>query len=308
MFSEIVWTFEKIYINGWKHFLPRVPRTFGEKNFHQNFFSKNFFGPREKSFQTFDVLLIDKAFKTAFFLPEELCEAEQFFPSERDNYKKISDLRPWVFLDFWWKRLAGILEFNYSCPDELSEKNHFFPRFSYFHESFRTLGEKCSKLCPTLFFGRAIEKDTYLSRGTLWRKTKCFKCFRERCFFIIVYGWWSEKFAFSEKNNSLGSKNSILCVQRNVLGKNQNLCIKKLFFFCKILSGIEAKYFGLLGKLFPATLSSFRSSSAEEGFREKFLEKGVFFSLFPDLEQKIDYWKTSRWMWKLYSTCPVEFF
>ena len=42
--------------------------------------------------------------------------------------------------------------------------------------------------------------------------------------------------------------------------------------------------------LIPARLSSFRSTSAEEGFREKFLEKS-FFSLFPDLEQKIDYWK-----------------
>ena len=128
-----------------------------------------------------------------------------------------------------------------------------------------------------MFSGRAIEKATYVSRASLWRKTKGFKGFKERCFFMIVYGLRSEKFAFSEKNNTLGSKNSILCVQRNVLGENQNLCIKKLFFFCKILSGIEAKYFELLGKLFPARLSSFRSTSAEEGFREKFLEKSFFF-------------------------------
>ena len=172
--------------------------------------------------------------------------------------------------------LGGILEFNYSCPVELSEKNHLFHKISSFHESFRTLGEKCSKLCPTLFFDRAIEKATYLSRGSLWRKTKGFKCFNERWFFKIVYGLWSEKFALSEKNNFLVSKNSILCVQKNVLGENQNLCIKKLFFFCKILSAIEAKSFGLLGKLFPARLSSFRSISAEEGFREKFLENFFF--------------------------------
>ena len=57
-------------------------------------------------------------------------------------------------------------------------------------------------------------------------------------FFIIVYGLWSERFELSEKNNSLGSKNSILCVQKNVLGANY--CIKKLFF-CKNLSGIEGK-------------------------------------------------------------------
>ena len=209
-------------------------------------------------------------------------------------------------LDFWRKRLAGILEFNYSCLDELSQKIHLFHKISYFHESFRTRGEKCSKICPILF-GRAIEKATCMSRGTLWRKTKSFKCFKERCFFIIVHGLWSEKFALSEKNNSLGSKNSILCVQRNVLGVKQNLCIKKFFFFCKILSGIEAKYFGLLGKLFPARLSSFRSNSAEEGFREKFFEKN-FFHCFQTWSKKSTIERTSGWMWKLYSTCPVELF
>ena len=142
---------------------------------------------------------------------------------------------------------------------------------------FSDTGRECSKLCPTLFFGRAIEKATYASRGSLWRKTKGFKCFKERCFFMIVYGLWSEKFALSEKSNPLGSKKSILYVQRNVLGENRNLCIKKLFFFCKILLGIESNNFGLLGKLFPARFSSFRSTSAEEGFREKILEKSFFF-------------------------------
>ena len=108
-------------------------------------------------------------------------------------------------------------------------------------------------------------------------KQKVSNVSKKGVFFIIVYGLWSEKFALSEKNISLGSKNSILCVQRNVLGENQNLCNKQLFFFCKILSAIEAKFFGLLGNLFPARLSSLRSTSAEEGFREKFLEKSFFF-------------------------------
>ena len=150
------------------------------KNFHQYFLFKIFFGLWEKSFQTFGALLIGRAFKMAFFLPQDLCDAEQLFPSEWDDYKKFwpPNVR---FLDFWRKSLAGILEFKYSCPDELSQKNHLFHRISYFHESFRTLGENCSNFCPTLF-GRAIEKATFVSRGTLWRKTKCFKCFRERCF------------------------------------------------------------------------------------------------------------------------------
>ena len=153
----------------------------------------------------------------------------------RNNFFQVNEITiqnfwpPTVsFLDFWRKRLAGILKLNYSCPDEFSEKNHLFHKISYFHESFRTLGEKCSKLCPTLFFGRAIEKATYVSRGSLWRKAKFFKCSKRRCFFIIVYGLWSEKFALSEKNNCLDSKKSILCVQRNVLG--EKFCTKKLFF------------------------------------------------------------------------------
>ena len=184
--SEIVWTIEKKLLLVGNTFFHESRGLSERKNFHQYFFFKNFFGLWEKSFQTFGVLLIDRAFKIAFFLPEDLCDAEQFFPSEWDDYKKLwpSTVR---FLDFWRKRLAGILEFNYSRPDEFSEKKHLFHKISYFHESFRTLGEKCSKLCATLF-GRAIEKATFVSRGSLWRKTKGFKCFKERCFFIIVYG------------------------------------------------------------------------------------------------------------------------
>ena len=136
------------------------------KCFIKFFFSKNFFGLWVKSFQTFDVLLIDRAFKIAFFCRRNFVKRNNFFQVNEITIKKFWP--PTVsFLDFRWERLAGILEFNYSCPDELSEKNHLFHKISYFHESFRTLGEKCSKLCPTLFFGRAIEKATYVSRGSL---------------------------------------------------------------------------------------------------------------------------------------------
>ena len=188
--------FKKIFI-GWKHFLPRVPRTFGEKKFSSKFFFKFFLDFERQVYQTFDVLLIDRAFKIAFLLPEDLCDAEQFFPSEWDDYKNLWP--PTVkFLDFWRKRLAGILEFNYSCPDELSEKKHLFHKKSYFHESFRTLGEKFSKLCATLF-GRAIEKATFVSKGTLWRKTKCFKCFRERCFLRMFTDYDRKSLHFRKK-------------------------------------------------------------------------------------------------------------
>ena len=171
--------FKKNFI-GWKHFLPRVPRTFGEKKFSSKFFFKNFFWTLRDKFPDLWRNFDRQGLQNSIFLPEELCDAEQFFPSRREKYKKHLTSHC-EFLDFWPKKLAGILEFNYSCPDELSEKKHLFHKISYFHESFRTLGEKCSKLCATLF-GRAIEKATSVSRGTLWRKTKCFKCFRERCF------------------------------------------------------------------------------------------------------------------------------
>ena len=109
-------------------------------------------------------------------------------------------------------------------------------------------------------------------------KTKCFKCFKERWFLITVFGLWSKTFALSKKNNCLGSKNPILRVQRNVLGKH--FCIKKTLFFCKNISDFERKIFGLLPELFPAGLSSFNSTFVDEGIRAKFLEKKSFFLCF----------------------------
>ena len=41
------------YVNGWKHFLPRVPRTFGEKNFSPIFFFQNFFQTLREKFPDF---------------------------------------------------------------------------------------------------------------------------------------------------------------------------------------------------------------------------------------------------------------
>ena len=122
-------------------------------------------------------------------------------------------------------------------------------------------------------------------------------------FLIIVYGLWSEKFALSEKNNCLGFNNSVLCIQRNVLG--ENFCIKKLFFLR--FHGFWEKKFRIFVKLFPARLSSFHSTFAGGGFRENILQK-VFFHCFQTWSKKSTIERTSRWMWKLYSTSPVEFF
>ena len=71
----------------------------------------------------------------------------------RNNFLQVNEITienfwpPTVsFLAFWRKRSAGILEFNYSCPEELSAKKLLFHKISYFHESFGTLGEQISKI------------------------------------------------------------------------------------------------------------------------------------------------------------------
>ena len=183
--------------------------------------------------------------------------------------------------------LAGTSKLKYSCPDGLSEKNHLFHKISYFPESFRTLGDKCSKLCPTLFFGRSIEKATYVSRGSLWRKAKFFKCFKKRCFSYnclrIVIG---EVCTFGKKTIVLVLK-TLFYVSRGTF--SEKIFVSKSFFFLKI-HGIWEKNFRIFVMLFPARLTSFHPTFAEEGFRGKISQK-KFLSLFPDWEQKIDYRK-----------------
>ena len=95
---------------------------------------------------------------------------------------------------------------------------------------------------------------------------------------------------FEKKNKCLSFKNSVLCVQRNVLG--ENFCIKKLFFLKT--HGFWEKNFRIFVKMFPAKLTSFHPTFAEEGFSGKISRKKIFLSLFPDLEQKIDYWRNIR--------------
>ena len=179
--------------------------------------------------------------------------------------------------------LAGTLKLNYSCPDELSEKNHLFHKISYFHESFRTLGEKCSKLCPTLFFGRAIEKATYVSRGSLWRKAKFFKCFKKRCFFNnclwIIIG---EVCTFGKKTIVLVLI-TLFYVSRGTFP--EKIFVSKSFFFLKI-RGFWEKNFRIFVKLFPARLTSFHPTFAEEGFRGKFSRKKYFFFIVSRLGAK----------------------
>ena len=57
---------------------------------------------------------------------------------------------------------------------------------------------------------------------------------------------------------------------------SEKIFVSKISFFCIILSDLERKIFGLSTKLFSGRLSLFHSTFAEEGFREKNLEKKFF--------------------------------
>ena len=133
-------------------------------------------------------------------------------------------------------------------------------------------GHGKSNLCVRMYF---------VTKNILFQRTVFFyNCFRtligKVCTFEII--------------NCLGCINSVLRVVRNVLGKK--FCSKNSIFV-KNLPAFERKIFWLLAKLFPARLSSFHSTFAEEGFRENSLEK-IFFFIVSRLEARNCYWKNIR--------------
>ena len=254
------------------------------KIFIKLFFWKKFFGPWEKSFQTFDVLLIDKAFKTAFFLPEELCDAEQFFFQVNDiTIKKFWP--PTVsFLDFWWKRLAGILEFNYSCPDELSEKIICFTKFPTFMNLFGHWAENVQSFVLLCSSTGPSKKQPMCPEVVCDEKQKVSNVSTKGDFSYLFTDYDRKSLHFRKNIIFLVLKNPILCVQRNVLGETQNLCIKKLFFFVKSYRSLRQKILDFWGSCFRqgchhSVLFLPRKVS------EKTSWKKVFFSIFADLEQ-----------------------
>ena len=183
-------------------------------------------------------------------------------------------------------------------------KNFCFTKFPTFMNLFGHWAKNFQNFVPLCSAGPS-KNATYVSRSTLWQKRKCFKCFKERCFFLIVYGLWSEKFALPKNNNSLGSKNSILRVQRNVLGGN--FCIKKLFFV-KIYRTLREKISVSCLSCFWQGFFVIQFYFCRGRYQWRISRKKVFFWLFPDLEQKSTIETTSGWIWKLYSTCPVVIF
>ena len=123
-------------------------------------------------------------------------------------------------------------------------------------------------------------------------------------FLIIVYGLWSEKFALSEKNNCLGFNNSVLCIQRNVPG--ENFCIKKLFFSKN--SRILREKFSNFCEVVSGKVDIIPSYFCRGRFQGKIFSKKVFFfHCFQTWSKKSTIEGTAGYLWKLYSTCLVEF-
>ena len=98
--SGIVWSFEKITLMVGNTFF-HVSRGLSERTkFHHYFFEKGFRTLREKFPDLWRTFGWQGLQKKHFFLPEELCDEEQFFPSEWDNYINflLSDREFFLFL------------------------------------------------------------------------------------------------------------------------------------------------------------------------------------------------------------------
>ena len=169
------------------------PEDFRREQIFIIIFLKKIFGLWEKSFQTFGVLLMGRAFnRSIFFCQRNFVKRKDFFQVNEITIKIFWP--PTVsFLEFWRKSLAGFLESNYSCPEDFSAKKLLFHRNSYFHfwdtgrTIFKTLsyfvrrGHRKSNLCVRRYF---VTKNKMFQRGV---------------FFINVFGLWSEKFALSRE-------------------------------------------------------------------------------------------------------------
>ena len=124
--SGFVWAFEKITLMVGKTFF-HVSRGLSERKIFHHYFLKKLFGLWEKSFQTFGVLWIGRAFTRSIF----------FCQRKRDNFFQVNEITikifwpPTVsFLEFRPKSLAGFLESNYSCPEDFSAKKLLFHKNS----------------------------------------------------------------------------------------------------------------------------------------------------------------------------------
>ena len=280
-----LWTFEKKISKCCEHFILRVQRiSLRDELWIGEFFFKIITGLWEGNFQSSRILLIGRAFKIAISLPDELCDKEQFLRGKEITLRKFLASEREFFRIFGNEAKQGYQICILRVRKKFLRKNIFFHKNSYFLESissFRTLLEKIPELRSTLFFS-AIKKASWVSGGSLWRKTKVF---RGRYLFIIVFGVGSEKFALSKRNNWLGCKNSFLCVQGNFL--RERFDINKSFNF-KCVFGLWVKNFQsfgvlLIGRAFKIATYVSRGNCDE---KQIFWEKDIFLKMIPDFDWK----------------------
>ena len=116
-----------------------------------------------------------------------------FFSRKRDKYEKfLASERE--FFGLLAKNISRAFRIAVFVSGSFSGGKTFVSKFSYFHESSRTLGEKFPELWPTLL-GRAFKKTIHVSRGSKWRQTNFFK----KRHLIIVIELWAKRFGFSKK-------------------------------------------------------------------------------------------------------------
>ena len=70
--------------------------------------------------------------------------------------------------------------------------------------------------------------------------------------------------------------------------------VAKSSLFVKKITSLWEKNFLTFGEVVSGKVVTIPFYFCRGSFRENFLKKEVFFSLFPDLEQELDYWKNIR--------------
>ena len=141
-----------------------------------------------------------------------------------------------------------------------------------------------------LFFSAGPSKKQPMSPEVLCdEKQNVSSVSKKGVFVIIVYGLRSEKFALSKKNNCLGSK-TLFYVSRGT--SSEKIFVSKSYFFVKCYRALRENFSDFWGSCFRHgchhSVLLLRRKVSGKTFSKK------FFPLFPDLEQKIDYWRNIR--------------
>ena len=256
-----------------------------EKNFREIFFSKMFSDFERKVSRLLAYFWSAGPSKEEFFSARGTLWRGTLFPREWDNYIKFlaSDREFFAFLA---KKVRRDFRIELFVSGRNFLEKTFVSQIFLLWWIFSDTGRKFFKtLCCSVQQGHW--KSNLCVRRYFVTKNKMFQwtVYFYNCFRTLI-----GKVCTFETINCLGFKKSILCVVRSVLG--EFFCINKLFF-CKILPDFDWKIF------------DFWQSCLRQGCHHsilllprkvsgKIFPKKKFFSLFPDLEQKLDYWKNIK--------------